>query len=199
MNEYDQVSPDLVSLQYQSQEAGVYIDGLQQQQQFTDPSTGLAYTPQNTAEKNQINGYAGLDSSGKIPMALISLTNANNKLSADVALTLADTFYDGPSISLAAGTWIVICQLTFGRSVAAVCEFTGRISDGTTHHASGQVTAPSAAHYETLTLVTVITLGSTTTIKGQAACNTIDGSIIKAANSNASGNNSSQISAVRIG
>ncbi len=194
----NQLDADFISLDLRQQQNREQIAVIVDETAHTGLSSLPGTSPEDTSNKNQVNGYAGLDSSGKVPPALINLTNSVNKLASDVALTSANTFYDGPNVSLAPGKWLIIAHLTFGRSVAAACALTGRISDGSTHYASGEITAPNLAHYQTLTLTTIITLVSTTTIKAQGACTSTDASLLAAANDNPSGNNSSQICAVRI-
>lgn len=50
-----------------------YLDGVTSaiQTQLDAKQTSLGFTPENSANKNQNNGYAGLDSSGLIPSALL--------------------------------------------------------------------------------------------------------------------------------
>jgi hypothetical protein len=60
--------------------------------------------------------------SGGAPMTLTEAT-----LGADVTMTSADTFYDGPTITPAAGTYDVWARITFGSISAAQQYFVGRI------------------------------------------------------------------------
>jgi len=130
-----------------------------------------------------------------------SLTPASSNLSADVQLPLANVYVDGPSVTLGAGTWLVVCTLTLVRAATTLAMYTARITDGVTHYASTQATHPSQnPHAVSMTMSAVITLAVPTIIKGQAA--TSAGSMttnIKAATSiNGSGNNASHIRAIKL-
>lgn len=129
-------------------------------------------------------------------------TTASADLAADASGAVANTFLDGPSVSLVAGTWLVVCCMTV-RPDTADTQITGRITDGTTHYASQQVNAPAAVSTlkdVPLAMAALITLGVTTTIKGQVAAVGTGGAYkIKAAtDQNGSGNNASHIRAVKV-
>lgn len=130
----------------------------------------------------------------------VSLNSASNALSADVTMTTAGTWYDGPSISLTAGTWMIDSCVTVQKSaVSGVGDFSARLSDGTTHYASSESTWNTrAGSMISVSLSTRITLASTTTIKVQAV-SAFAASAIKAATLyQPSGNNASNINAVRV-
>jgi hypothetical protein len=130
----------------------------------------------------------------------VSLASASNALSADVVMTNAGTWYDGPSISLAAGTWMIDSCVTVQKgAVSGVGDLSARITNGTTHYASSEATWNTrSASMTSISLSTRITLASTTTIKVQAV-STFAASAIKAATIyQASGNNASNINAVRV-
>jgi hypothetical protein len=122
-------------------------------------------------------------------------------LSGDVQLPVSGTWYDGPSLSLAAGTYLITGSITFWRTATTATTWFGRISDGTNHHASGQMyTASLAGTGGVMAMSAIVTLTGTTTIRlqgttsaGATAC------LMKAATTaNGSGNNATQICAVRI-
>jgi hypothetical protein len=130
------------------------------------------------------------------------LTNSKASLSADVGMVTSNTWYDGPSLSLAAGTWLVTAHISFWRTATTATIWFGRITDGTNHHASGQLYTDSVAGTGGVVALTgIITLTGTTTIKiqgttnaGAAAC------LMKAAlTANGSGNNATQLTAVKLG
>jgi hypothetical protein len=130
----------------------------------------------------------------------VSLASASNALSADVVMTNAGTWYDGPSISLPAGTWMIDSCVTVQKgAVSGVGDLSARITNGTTHYASSEATWNTrSASMTSISLSTRITLASTTTIKVQAV-STFAASAIKAATIyQASGNNASNINAVRV-
>jgi hypothetical protein len=112
-----------------------------------------------------------------------------------------NTFVDGPSLSLVAGTWLVVAHVTLNRNATTLANYVARLTNGTTHYASGQGTQPSQnPHAVSIPLTARIVLGATTTVKIQAA--TSAGStttLIKAATGvNGSGNNATQLTAVKL-
>lgn len=131
-----------------------------------------------------------------------SITSVGGLLAADVAMTANNTWYNGPSVSLTAGTWLVNCHLTHWRSTTTAETVFARISDGTNHYASTQYYHTSVAGTGgNLAMTAIITLASTTTIRGQAASSAgASTSLIKAAmTANGAGNNASIITAIKIG
>ena len=111
----------------------------------------------------------------------------------------ANTWYDGPSVALDAGTWLVMASATLGRTTTTAGHYNIRISTGTTHYASVQQYHASVANnWAALSCNAIVTLASTTTIKLQAA-GTITSDVLKAATANnSSGNNATGLVAVRI-
>ncbi len=130
-----------------------------------------------------------------------SLVSASANLGANVTMTNANQFYDGPVLSLAIGTWIVFAVLTAGRAATGVTSYTARISDGTTHYASTEFTQASLnPHIVTLAMVSSpIVLAAPTTIKAQCASNVAASIIYAAATVNGSGNNATCVRALKIG
>jgi hypothetical protein len=130
----------------------------------------------------------------------LALTTASSFLSADVTMTNADTWYDGPSISLAAGTWVVDTTVTLVKgNLSGTNSVAVRIGTGTTHYVSSE----QAWNTRALAVVSfacsgIITLASTTTIKVQATSQYAGGAIKAATVYSASGNTASNINAVRI-
>jgi hypothetical protein len=114
-------------------------------------------------------------------------------------MTSASTWYNGRSLSVPAGTWLVTGTITMGRTTTTAIRYSARITDGTNHYASASQYAPSVnPHYISIALSTILTLASTTTIyiSGYA---TTGGCVIKGAVADgASGNNATQLSAVKL-
>lgn len=130
-----------------------------------------------------------------------ALPYANSKLGVDVTIVNAGTYYDGPSISLTAGTWFITAYATLKHTNNQEVTFVVRISTGTTHYASAQeIIHNKNPNFTSLSMTTVVILTTTTTIKLQAtADHSNDAFIIAATGSYGSGNNATQISAIRIG
>lgn len=129
----------------------------------------------------------------------VSLSQQSAFASTDVAMTSANTWYDGPSLSLAAGTWLVFASANVGRTGTTAGNYDLRISTGTTHYASVQQYHASVANnWAALSCNGVAVLAATTTIKLQVA-GTVAGDVLKAATpNNASGNNATGLIALRV-
>jgi S-adenosylhomocysteine hydrolase len=121
-------------------------------------------------------------------------------LGSDVQITSANTYFDGPAVSLAAGTWFITATVTVqtGDSTGQV---TAKLWDGTTVEASTEHTMFSNAAVTSLGLSGIVVLGSTTTMKVSVAVSNFGATnhkIKAAAVSNGAGNNASHIRAVKI-
>lgn len=125
-----------------------------------------------------------------------SLTTETAALGADVQIVTANTYYDGPSVSLAAGTWLVTANVLI--YPGGIFAMTSKLWDGTTVFRSAEDGAVAAASLISQSLTAVVVLGSTTTVKVSSTANTT-GSYIKAATvANANGNNATAITAVKV-
>lgn len=171
-------------------------------------STAITTTLANTAVSpgSYTNANITVDSKGRITAASNgssagSITNTEASLAADVQLPVSGTWYDGPGVSLAAGTWLVTAHVTLWRTATTATTWFSRITDGTNHHASSQAyTASVAGTGVNIAMTATLTLTGTTTIKiqsttsaGATACR------MKAATTaNGSGNNATQITAIKL-
>lgn len=119
----------------------------------------------------------------------------------DITLTGADTWYDGPSVALAAGTWMVIAHATWHRSgeTAAAVEAGARIVAGSTVYASVQQTTPELAEATvSLSLSAIVLLDEPTTLTLQAI-SSVGGAVLKARTPrNPSGDTATILSAARV-
>jgi hypothetical protein len=121
---------------------------------------------------------------------------AESQLGGDVTITNANQYYDGPSLSLGIGTWLVIVALTVSCSGAGEIGY-ARIVSGGSNVASGEQVAGGAGAL-TITLVKRLVLVGTTTVKGQAASSSAARAIKAQQTANASGNTASTITAIRL-
>lgn len=118
-----------------------------------------------------------------------SVTAATTFLTAPVTQTNADTYYDGPSASFAAGTWLFSGNIEV--KVTGVTGWqTAKLWDGTTSYAASECFIGDAGEAHSLSFTNVsVVLGSTTTIKISAACTagSSAGSILDTPGNNATG------------
>jgi len=130
----------------------------------------------------------------------VAMTMQASALSSNVAMTNALTWYDGPSISLGAGTWSVDSTTTLRKgSFTGTTNFAVRITDGTNHFCSTESSWNTRAGSNgTAACSARIILASTTTIKIQAISDFAGGQILAATDFQSSGANATNINALRI-
>lgn len=135
---------------------------------------------------------------GKMTVPACVADSVSNQLSADVAMTLANTAYDGPSVTLTPGTWLLIGTVTV-LGPAGASKLTAKLWDGTTVESSSEQ-ALDAATAGSITLVGIVTLTPTSVLTYKITClNTVAAGTIKAAApDNAAGNTASTLVAMRI-
>jgi len=130
----------------------------------------------------------------------VSLSSLSNALSADVTMTTLNTWYNGPSITLSAGTWMVDSCVTIRKANSTgTNSVAARLSTGSVHYASTEQawnTRAEAVH--SFALSAKITVASNTTIYVQAVSGYSGGAIAAATTYQPSGTTASNINAVRI-
>jgi hypothetical protein len=130
-----------------------------------------------------------------------TLSYQQSFLSADVSMTSANTFYNGPTVTLSTGTWLITSRLMLLDPTGGSGIYALKLWDGTTVATNVMYSGPSAASWMAppdLTAVVVVASG-TPVWKVSAAVSSGTTSLIKAAGSgNISGNVASVISAVKI-
>lgn len=130
------------------------------------------------------------------------LTTIFNKLGSNVAMTLANTFYDGPTAVCTAGTWLLIAGTTITSSSATGFQITTKIWDGTTALSSGELEMAqivAGMYTDSLILAAVATPSSTTTYKASTAATGTGATIAAAAPNNGAGNTATWIIAIKLG
>ena len=135
------------------------------------------------------------------PAAGGSIDNAFAALAADVSLPVTNTFYDGPSVSLAAGTWLIVAHAHYQKSTTGVATVTVRLTDGSNHFASQAAFHPSSSSMSLgLALTSIVVLAAPAVIALQMAVSVGNSLCLMkaAAAANPSGDNATQIAAIRL-
>lgn len=131
----------------------------------------------------------------------ISLSSLTAARASDLALTTSNVWVDAVTLSLTAGTWLINAHSTVRNTLGFVVIYAARISV-TTPRASTQITTPAAADANgSMSLTCLVTIASTTNAILQIITNTGDpANLLKATtNISGSGNNATQVTALRIG
>jgi hypothetical protein len=128
---------------------------------------------------------------------LAAFASVTGTLGADVTIVSANTFYDGPSVSCVAGTWLLIAQISMLSGLGA--QFTAKLWDGSTVTSSSEFDAGSTLQ-SPIPIVGIVTPGGTTTYKVSVASQrgASDGAIKAAAATNGAGNNATKLVGLRI-
>lgn len=101
-----------------------------------------------------------------------AITSATATLSGTVALSVSGTWYDGPSVVLSAGTWLITAHASFSRTTATATTWEARVHDGTNALASGNATTTALANSTTaISMQAVVVVTGTPTVKIQATTN----------------------------
>lgn len=120
---------------------------------------------------------------------------ASADLSGDVAMTNANQFYDGPSVLLQPGRYLLGGVLTVAPNTSG--GITVKLWDGSTVDASSYCVSANTIAVPVLGKATVV--GAAATWKISAALTTVNGTIKAAAVANSPGNTASHLRALRIG
>jgi hypothetical protein len=128
----------------------------------------------------------------------LTVTNSSNYVTANVDMTTAGTYYDGPSVTVAAGVWLLIGQISILASTTAVRTLAFKLWDGSTTISSGQfqVHGTGATFTGSHPLSGIATAAGSTTYK-ISATSTVNGDDIE--DDGATADTASYLYAVRIG
>ena len=125
------------------------------------------------------------------------VTAQENFLTSDVTMTSANTFYDGPSLSLAAGTYVLMGVITI--LTTATGHGTAKLWDGTTVYGSvPEHFGSTAGGQVAIPVVGYAVLGGTTTLKISAAMSSAGNTLKRTGAANGTTNKASHLVAVKI-
>ena len=163
----------------------------------------LTATAADTPARLAVSGTDGhvlMEASGEatgLKFAYPGLTATMNQLAADVTMTNANQFYDGPSLALAVGTYVLMASVLVFDTAAGGQAFTAKLWDGTTVASSTSLQVV-ASSIDVMSLVAYVVVGSPATWKVSVAANVTAEKILAAAAVNGAGNNASTLVALRI-
>lgn len=126
------------------------------------PAAGIAATDVQAAIQEAVTDAAALYQ----PL----LTVSENRLTADVAVTPTTTYVDGPSLSLAAGTYIIDGHVEV--TISAAGWITCKLMEGSTPRDAVEGFQTTATAGLSFSVHAKITIASTTTVKIQVAVST---------------------------
>lgn len=124
------------------------------------------------------------------------------ELQADVAMPSNNTFVDGPSIEVPAGTWLVLGQAQYQRTNTTAAQVTARLRAGTTTLATQNANHPSFTGTTLgFSMFDVVTFATATIVSLQMATSAgSNSSLMKAASpNNGGGSVATRIAAIRLG
>lgn len=99
-------------------------------------------------------------------------------------MTTGGTWYNGPTLTLASGTWVIVCQVTVASATNTAQRVSARLSNSsTTYYAEGEMfsAAAGAGNRGTVTipLIAQTVLGASTTMRLEAN-STANSALLKA-------------------
>jgi len=121
-----------------------------------------------------------------------------NSISGNTTMTTANTYYDGPSLSLNGKYFLSGTVTVKDNSGSGGQEVTAKLWNGTTVIASAQITM-TANYHVCIALSGYVETSGAETWKISAAADTNTNLILAAATTNGAGNNASTLTAVKIG
>jgi hypothetical protein len=174
---------------------------------FINPMTNtgdMIYSTDNVGDAGRLGiGSAGqfLQVSGGLPVwgagPSTSLTTASAAASGNTTINATNTYFDGVTLSLTAGTWFIVGQITV--DIASITDFWAKLWDGSTAYASGGGSTRAATSDNlTITLAAIVTLVGSATMRMAAAANNQPATILAALSTNGAGNNATSIRAIKV-
>lgn len=121
---------------------------------------------------------------------------SSSNLGSDVTMTNAGQWYDGPTMSLPAGTWDVSGHAFFDVPSQMYC--VARLFDGTNVLDADETAVTAATLYQSTSVGAIVTLTATTTVKLQGWGQTTAGATLKGNTPHGSTSKGTSIKAHRI-
>lgn len=130
-----------------------------------------------------------------------SLTTATSKMTSDTSIS-DGVFGTLTSVSLEAGTWMVMAHANYGQGTTSTCRPTFKLHSGGTCYAavSETVSTSNAPIYRSICVSAIVTVASTTTVTWSAAAQNFGATVYANPMSNGSGlSGATMINAIKVG
>ncbi len=159
-------------------------------------SAAIALSKLNTSGTASSSTYLR----GDAAWTALTLSTTSAFLGADVPMSSANVFFDGPQVSLSSGTWLIVANATFTRGANGL-GVTAKLWDGSTTYASaaGDKSSGASGQGTTIPVHAIVALGGTTTVKISTAADASGATLKAAAPTNPAGNTATSIFATKIG
>ena len=134
-----------------------------------------------------------------------TIDRLSNRLAADVAMTIPNTDYDGPTVRLTEGRWLVVGTVTVASDTAAAHSVTAKLWDGKLTYASSEerteivAAAKVCCSMSLSAIINVVAASAPLAVKITCFGTGTAAAIKAAAVNNGAGNNASMLNAIRIG
>lgn len=156
-------------------------------------------TAQTTVAPSTSGNLMTSNGSSWASTAPVATASTSADISADVTMTTANTIYDGPSITLGAGTWLIIGVVSVRVAGASGGSVTCYVRDATpTYYAQTGIWAGVNGAQTTGTMGVIVSPGSSTTYKLSATANVASCTLCKTTFANDQGIPSTRIIAIRL-
>jgi hypothetical protein len=132
------------------------------------PGTGVqAFIDSFIYESGGSKSFFQDSGSGALTQGPPAIVNQQNQLGSPVTMVTPATFYDGPTLTLAAGTWLLIGKLSLTASSTGARNLQVKLWDGTNVYdtANFEVTGTASDAIVAVPVFAIITLASGDTVK----------------------------------
>lgn len=116
-----------------------------------------------------------------------AIANTQVFLANDVTMTTADTFYDGPTYTPAAGTWLLMGSAIINNGSGGGQREVAKLWDGTTAYAASQVSNGAAGNLSQITCDAIVSATGSQTFKMSVAGNGGSQTMLKTPNTDNTG------------
>jgi hypothetical protein len=164
----------------------------------------IAATAADTAARLAVGANSRIlmaDSAESTGLRWHELSTVDYQLGGDVTMTNANTYYDGPSGSFAAGTWLIWWKVLVTNSTANTHDYNAKLWNSTTVYDESATQDPTTfgGRPQAISGFTIETFAGTETVKVSVADVRAGGTILRnTVNNTASSNSASRILGVRI-